>query len=357
MSVLKDKRERLGLTLQEVAETIGAHATTVSSWETGKKIPKPKNRLKLANLYNCTVDELNEPATNDVLFEEPSSEGSDAFPDSPFAKYYGELVLGQHTVDCYVLDTGERVISFRGLLRAIADREGGNLAEYIGVSGLKAYINKDDFLATTIEFNIPGAAYLSSGKGIPAESFLTLCNAYVSAYYDGNLTTERQQQIAIRCSMLLAACAKVGLIALIDEATGYQYDRKENSLQLKLKAFIADEMRGWEKTFPDELWEQFGRLTHWQGNLHLRPKWWGKLVMELIYNAIDSDVALYLKEHKPPPVHKKNYHQWLSDHYGLKQLITHIYQIIGMAKTCSTMKELQEKVALYYDGKPLTPKV
>ena len=75
--------------------------------------------------------------------------------------------------------------------------------------------------------------------------------------------------------MLLAACAKVGLIALIDEATGYQRDRPVDALQFKLRLYLAEEMRKWEKTFPDELWEQFGRLTGWQGSLHSRPKYWG----------------------------------------------------------------------------------
>jgi hypothetical protein len=72
--------------------------------------------------------------------------------------------------------------------------------------------------------------------------------------------------------------AKLGLIALIDEATGYQYERAEDALQVKLRAFIADELRAWQKTFPDELWEEFGRLTNWKGALHTRPKWWGNLV-------------------------------------------------------------------------------
>jgi hypothetical protein len=229
---------------------------------------------------------------------------------------------------------------------ALANTKSADLAEYIGVNSLKPYINKDLVLAETIVFNIPGSTY--TARGIKAETFLDICNAYVAAFSEGALTTERQEEIAIRCSVLLASCAKLGLIALIDEATGYQFERQGNALQLKMKAFIADEMRGWEKTFPDELWEQFGRLTRWKGSLHLRPKWWGKLVMELVYNALDSEVAAYLKGNKPPPVHERNYHQWLSQHYGLKQLITHIYEIIGMAKTCNNMKELQEKVAYHY---------
>jgi transcriptional regulator with XRE-family HTH domain len=347
MNYLREKRESLGLTLQEVSDKIGVHQTTISSWEISNKKPRPKNRIKLSTAYNCSINDL----FNDNTNEENTEIEENAESIIPFAKYFGELQLGNNNVDCYVLNTGERVISFRSMLKSIADRDGGNLAEYIGINGLKPYINSELVLAETIEFSIPGIQYL--GKGMKAESFIDICNAYVSAFSDGTLTTDRQQQIALKCSVLLSSCAKIGLIALIDEATGYQFERKEDALQLKLKVFIAEEMRGWEKTFPDELWEQFGRLTNWQGHLHSRPKWWGKLVMELIYNALDSNVATYLKEHKPPPMYKRNYHQWLSDNYGLKQLITHIYQIIGISKTCNTIKELQEKVSQHFSNNKL----
>ena len=356
METLRERRESIGLTLKEVAEKIGVSFVTVSAWELGKKEPRPKNKLKLANLYGCGIDELfpNIQEEN-LLFDEIENDNKtdNSIYQSPFAKFIGELsfVEGGSPVDCYVLDTNERVISFRGTLKAIAGREGGNLGEYIGVQGLKPYINSELVLAETINFVIPGTQY--KGKGIKAESFLNICDAYVKALRDGMLSTARQQEIAITCSILLSACAKTGLVALIDEATGYQYERKENALQLKLKAFVADEMRAWEKTFPDALWEEFGRLTKWKGSLHSRPKWWGKLVMELIYNALDADVAEYLKENKPPPVAGKNYHQWLSEHYGLKKLITHIYEIIGMAKTCKDIKELQQKVAHHYKKEPL----
>ena len=53
---------------------------------------------------------------------------------------------------------------FRGTLKAMANREGGNLAEYIGIHGLKSYINSDIVLAETKEFTIPGTQF--KGKGI-----------------------------------------------------------------------------------------------------------------------------------------------------------------------------------------------
>ena len=122
---------------------------------------------------------------------------------------------------------------------------------------------------------------------------------------------------------------------------------------MKIRAFISDELRDWEKTFPDELWEEFGRLTGWAGSLHQRPKYWEKLVLELIYDALDPDVAEYLKENKPTPRHGQNYHQWFTSDYGIKKLVTHIRQITGIAKTCTTMDELRHKVALYYKKDPL----
>lgn len=267
-------------------------------------------------------------------------------PKSPFAKYSGSLSLGDKPVDCYVLDDKSRVISMRATVKAIANDDNGDLSKYVGVKSLQPYIDAAGISNKFVEFTIPGNP--NKAKGITAETFLDICSAYVSALTSGAPLTEKQKGIAVNCSILLSACAKTGLIALIDEATGYQYVREENALQIKIRAFISDELRAWEKTFPDELWEQFGRLTGWSGSLQQRPKYWGKLVLELIYDALDPDVATYLKQNKPAPRHGRNYHQWFTEEYGVNQLVTHINQITGIAKTCSTIDELRHKVALYY---------
>ena len=271
--------------------------------------------------------------------------------ESPFAKYSGSLSLGDKPVDCYVLDDKNRVISMRATVKAIANDDNGDLLKYVGVKSLQPYIDSAGISSRFVEFTIPGNP--NRAKGITAETFLDICSAYVSALTSGAPLTEKQRGIAINCSILLSACAKTGLIALIDEATGYQYEREEDALQVKIRAFISEELHAWEKTFPDELWEEFGRLTHWQGSLQQRPKYWGKLVLELIYDAMDPDVAKYLKENKPKPRHGLNYHQWLSEDLGVKALTTHLNQVIGIAKTCNTMEELRHKVALYYGKEDL----
>lgn len=237
----------------------------------------------------------------------PPDDGS---PPSPFAKHRGFIDLGGTPIEVYVLDTGDRVLSTRGAVKAMTGQDAGNLGEYLSVQGLKDFIDKDLVLVETKEFFIPGTQF--KGRGLTAEQFEAVLTGYVRALGAGALKTDRQREIATTCAILSTAFLRVGIIAQIDEATGYQYERAEDALQIKLRAFIADELRAWEKTFPDELWEQFGRLTNWKGSLHQRPKWWGHLVMELIYDALDPDIAQYLKTNKPKPYHGQNYHQWLT---------------------------------------------
>lgn len=271
----------------------------------------------------------------------------------PVARWPGILTIGTKEIPCYVLDDGRRVISRNAATGFLSDEKGGgNLEQYLVVQSLRGYVPAG-FNDQMIEFFVPGtSAPNTTTKGISAEAFIEICQAYVSAFEADALTTVRQKEIAIKAAMFMAACAKVGLIAMIDEATGYQYERASDALQIKLKLFLAEEMRKWEKTFPDQLWEQFGRLTKWTGAIQSRPKYWGNLVMELIYEYLDADVAQWLRVNAPKPLKGQNYHQWMTEQYGLKKLIEHIWKVIGIASTCEDMKELKRKMEELYGKRP-----
>ena len=289
--------------------------------------------------------------TSEHIENEEISE--DKFPPSPFAKFRGQIELGGDPVDCYVLDTGERVISLRSTLKAMANVDTGKLGDYIGVTALNPFINKENILGELRDFHIPGTQL--RGKGITSDQFELICRAYVQALYEGAPLTDRQKEIAVKCAVITAGLTRTGLDALIDEATGYQYEREEDELQVKLRAFIADELRAWEKTFPDDLWEEFGRLTNWQGPLHSRPKYWGKLVIELIYDTLDPDVAIYLRENRPLP--SIRWHQQLTENYGVRQLVSRCYEIIGLSKSCDTIEELRLKVGHHYGKQAMLFKI
>jgi hypothetical protein len=284
-----------------------------------------------------------------VVNAESQHEIVSKIPKSPFAKWWGQIDLGGDLIDCYVLDTGQRVIALRSAIRAIAETDSGKLGNYIGVSALKPFINSDLILGELLEFSIPGTQFM--GRGLTTEHFEAICRGYVQALYQKAPLTDRQREIAIKCAVLTAGLTRTGLDALIDEATGYQYERAEDALQVKLRAFIAEELRAWEKTFPDELWEEFGRLTNWSGPLHSRPRWWGKLVIELVYETLDPDVAEYLKNNKPKP--GERWHQQLTENYGVRQLVSRCYEVVGMAKTCRDIRDLRQRVAEHYGKKPV----
>jgi hypothetical protein len=276
-------------------------------------------------------------------------------PTMPIARHRGVLNIVGLEVPCYVLDNGDKIIgrtSATELLTGI--KGGGALEKYLAVKALEPFINSQLVLERMVPFRLLEVEGLErAAKGLPADLLIEICQGFVTALQATMnpaspfpRLTDRQRQMAMQASIFLSACAKTGLEALIDEATGYQYERAEDALQVKLRAFIADELRAWEKTFPDELWQEFGRLTGWSGNLHSRPKWWGKLVIELIYDTLDTDVAKYLRDNRPPAgVH---WHRQLTDNVGIRALVSRCYEVIGMAKTCTNMRELRDRVAEHY---------
>jgi hypothetical protein len=328
----------------ELARILGIKPSTVQYWCSKGKIPL-KWHSKIINAgdsIGLTIDPIEFNTvhiSSGVSNKQPSS-----FPISPFAKWRGQIDLGTDNLDVYVLDTGQRVIAQRSAVKAMTDVDSGKLGQYIGVLALKPFINSELIMGELLEFAIPGTQY--RGMGMTTEQFELICRGYVQALYKGAELSDKQREIAIKCAVLTSGLTRTGLDALIDEATGYQRERAEDALQVKLRAFIAEELRAWEKTFPDELWEEFGRLTNWSGPLTSRPKYWGKLVIELIYDTLDPDVAKYLRENRPPP--GVRWHQNLTENYGARQLVSRCYEVIGLSKSCDGMGELRKKVAHHY---------
>ena len=279
----------------------------------------------------------------------------------PTAIFSGVLELDEAELPCYVLDDGRRVFSTRGVLKSLTYSEAGKARQFMENKSIMPYLKgngepnssrgKDIELIT---FDTGASGFASTAQGLDVEQFMDICHAYSEAFDAGVLPTGKQEEVARRANAIIRASSKIGIIALVDEATGYQYIRKEDELQFKLKLYLAEEMRGWERTFPSELWIEWARLTDWSGDpTKNRPRYWGYLVMSLIYQYLDPDVAKYIKENKPKPRKGQNYHQWFNDDYGAKKLVEHINRVIGMSQGCDTMDELKKKMEHVYGGKPL----
>lgn len=264
----------------------------------------------------------------------------------PISLGRAELHLGSAVVECHVLDSTDRIVTMRSAVAALTGKDHGNLGEIAGIGGLKPFLNVDLVLGESREFLIPKTQF--RGRGIMAEAFVDICEAFTRALERGTLRTAGQRMTAIRCAVMLGPCAKIGLVALIDEATGFQAYRAADDLQVRLLAILRDAPRTWEKTFPDALWHELARLTGHVGPVTVkRPQWWGKLVNEFVYRAMDEGIARHLVTEKPA-AREIHYHSWFNEEYGLPVLRSHLDRVVGIAMCCHDLPEMRDRVAMAF---------
>ena len=190
-------------------------------------------------------------------FLAPLDPGEDAGDHLPKATHWGELSIGDALLPAYVLDDGSRVFSLKGVVVGLIGTDGGQLAEYLKVRALRDFLPEDlrpaedGTIPALIRFDTgAGQGHFKYAIGFPVERFMDLCSAYSMALHEhlmpGNdfSLTSRQLEISQRAVAFQRACAKVGIIAMVDEITGYQYERAEDALRLKLNLFLAEEMLG-----------------------------------------------------------------------------------------------------------------
>jgi hypothetical protein len=156
------------------------------------------------------------------------------------------------------------------------------------------------------------------------------------------LLKSSQLNLAIQAEIIMRSCAKVGIIALVDEATGFQEVRKKRALQIKLQAFIAEEMQEWAGMFPPDFWFELARLEGIHYSPRNRPLRWGKYVMAFVYDSIDKGMGKAMRTINPDPHYKQNDHQLLTD-FGRQQVHDQIQKVVTIMKLCENMKDFRQK--------------
>src|SRR5207249_2655518 len=268
-------------------------------------------------------------------------------PSGPFSMFRGELQLGPVILECHVLNDFRRVFTQREIVKALSGgRESGNLSRYLERNPLTQ--QKLD-LGPEIPFHVPGSNITAIGR--EATTLIEICEKYLEAR-EQDLLKGSQLKLAIQAEIIIRASAKVGIIALVDEATGYQKVRAENALRLKLQAFIADDLQEWARKFPDEFWYELARLEGVRYSPRSRPLRWGKYIMAFVYDAIDKDVGKELRKKNPNPQHGRNHHQWLKE-FGKDKLIGQIQSVITIMKLCDNMDDFRKKFDRVFKKTPI----
>jgi len=267
----------------------------------------------------------------------------------------GVIRVGDVMIDCYVLNTKERVVSTPSLHRAFDMKAGGyktgdrRIVRFVKTEGMLPYVKPE--LLNMLE-NPVSLKTLGKGRTLayPAEVVSKLCSAILDAGTNGTLKAQ-QMHIARQAKVLLDGFATVGVIGLIDEATGYQYVRERNALAEVLEEFVAKEAAVWAKKFPDDFYEELFRLQ----NINTNEKPWrfGKITNDIIYRRLAPGVLTALEKKNPRDErgnrHQKH-HQWLTKE-AQDKLKHHLGRVTGLMMMSKNWKQfmmiLDKKFPVY----------
>ncbi len=279
----------------------------------------------------------------------------DKGPNLPKETHEGILKIGDREIPVSVLHNGTRVFSITGLSRAIGSRMKGG-----GRSGVDGSFQLPPFLASATlrpfisnELLVPLMSPIlykpkqggRAAVGYEATILPQICEVILDAEKAGVLR-RHSSKIVQAAEILLRGFARVGIIALIDEATGYQADRARDELNKILEAYISKELLPWTKRFPDEFFKQLYRLRGWdyrEGN-HKRFRVVGKLVNKLIYEPLPPGVLKDLK-HKNPPNEKGyrqfKHHQFLTPDIGNEHLSKQLVEVTTLMRVAESQGEFE----------------
>ncbi len=260
------------------------------------------------------------------------------------------LRIGKLELPCYVLEEGaveededRRVITVSGLQKAIGMSPSGGSPRLVTFASSIAdnpSMRKDltARLNSPVEFVMPQGGI---AKGYSALLLGQFCDAILEARRNDRLS-ERYKEIAEAAEIVMRGLANVAIIALVDEATGYQYIRRRLELAEVLDKYLSDRMAPWTKTFHDDFYIELFRLKGWDFKRlkagDPKPLEVGRITRDVVYRRLHPGIVRELEQRNPiiDGVRRLyKHHQWLSEEIGHPALREHLAKIVTTMKLSS----------------------
>lgn len=293
----------------------------------------------------------------------------------PMADYEGEFPLGGTPIACAVLQNGTRIITQATFLRALGRSRSpkagtgvlstvDELPFFLQAEALKPFISNDLMQSTTPIFY----RTKSGGKGVGYDARLMPLVAEVYLRFRDSELAEHGQipsryaRMIGAADVLIRALANIGIIALVDEATGFQRDRASDALATILEAFIAKELQPWVRTFPNEFYSELFRLRglEFPRDTVKRPQYFGHLTNDIIYRRLAPNVLAELREKTPRRADGRFKHHLfrrLTSDVGHPKLREHLASVITIMKLSTDYPDFEQKLdhihTRYNETKPL----
>lgn len=277
---------------------------------------------------------------------------------SPEAETDGKLMIGDVELEVYVLKDRRRLINKKAMAKALQLKSSGGNAFLRTMSrpGIKSVLS--DELQRRIDNPI---VFLTLGgttaHGYEAESLIEVCDALIEARNRGTLSPS-QMFLSIQAEVIVRAAAKLGIIALVDEATGYQ-DRTKNEYRKLFDDFVRKEFRQWEQEFPDKFFEmiyKFYGLKRQKPDSTRHPQFFGKFIRKYVYYPLAHSNGAILEqlEEQNPVVYlgggrKYKFFQFLTEQVGMSAFRQHLWQVVGIGQAARDKAQFDR---LFYSAFP-----
>jgi hypothetical protein len=253
---------------------------------------------------------------------------------TPRATHSGILKIADLSIPVFVLDDSTRVISGRGFTNALGLKgRGQGMTRISAHRTLKEFMSHDLTMAIEkpLVFTRPDGGKPTHGYG--ATLLVQVADAILRARDAGALKTEQEVRYAMACDVLVRSFAQVGIIALVDEATGYQEVRPRDALEKYLELIVRKELAVWTKKFPDEFYENIYKLKGWPwpGMSKNRYSVVAQYTRDLVFERLAPGLLAKL-EVKSPRNEKgsrpNKLHQWLTEDIGDPMLKQHLHSLV-----------------------------
>ncbi len=319
------------------------------------------------------------------------------------ATHTGKLNLGHLEAPCAVLESGLRVVSWRGLIdtigrsRRLSPRNhcvtklndngrdfnrlhqenlasGGNhcvtkLGNQVKDQGdtyasdghelaiklLPANLRPAIEVHTEVLRALPGEFLYKFSRngafalGIQARLLVEVCEVYVIGMFRG-LLRSNQMAVAERCRKISAATSAVGMDALVDDACDYQPQRGDYTEEY-LKHFLNRDPSNWKGRFPPEYYREIYRLHDWsyQPSRNRHPQQLGHITNDIVYSRLPPGILQELQRRNPTDDAGRRaykHHQFLTDETGVGALYNQINTCVTLLTPAHTWKGFMRSLDL-----------
>lgn len=270
------------------------------------------------------------------------------------------LRIGDIEIPCYVLDTDTRVLSQRGLqtglgMSASGGSKSGEQRLVTFLASLAEKTNKNNSLSSRtmllaerlrspLKFRLPSGVV---AFGYEAIILADICDVILDARKIDGALHYQQAHIGEQAELLVRGFARVGIVALVDEATGYQKDRAKDALAKILEAWVAKELQPYVKTFPSDFYEHMFRLRgldYPPERQNYRPQYFGVLTNDVVYERLAPGLLEGLKKQAIKDEKKAHLHRRLTEEIGHPRLKEHLASVVTIMKLSDRYSDFIEKL-------------